>query len=128
MLVTILFGYHLATENDPMRTVPLLLVAFSAFLTTGCAMLMSWKSIPPPGGCDQCHSVPINTNWQVAYKAPILTDERERPYFQTEGYTMPRPDKPASSLDIRKVEELPCFECHKSPTPAHKGRIGKFHH
>lgn len=111
-----------------MRTAPLILVALSAVMTTGCAMFMSWKSIPPPGGCDQCHTIPISTNWQVAYQPVILSDERDRPYFQTEGYTMPQPAKPASTLDIRKVDELPCFECHKSPTPAHKGRIGKFHH
>lgn len=111
-----------------MRTLPILLVLLSAAMTTGCAMLLSWKSIPPPGGCDQCHTVPISANWQVAYQTPYLSDERDRPYFQTEGYSMPQPVKPASVLDIRKVDELPCFECHKTPTPAHRGRMGKFHH
>ncbi|BDV44790.1 cytochrome c [Geotalea uraniireducens] len=97
-------------------------------LYAGCAMFMSWKSIPPPGGCDQCHTVPISSNWQVTYQAAYLTDERDRNYFQTSEYTMPQTSRPASSLDIRKVDELPCFECHKAPTPAHKGRIGRFHH
>jgi len=99
-------------------------------LAGGCAMLMSWKAIPPSGGCDQCHTVPISTNWQVSYRTVALTDERgsDRPYFQTEKYNVPPSDRPRSSLDIRKVDELPCFECHKSPSPAHKGRVGRFHH
>lgn len=107
-----------------------LLILFAAFpMSYGCAMFMAWKSIPPPGGCDQCHSMPISANWQVAYQAPVLTDERStQEYFQTSQYTMPQTSKPASSLDIRKVDELPCFECHKAPTPAHKARMGRFHH
>lgn len=111
-----------------MRKATLFLLACALPLSYGCAMFMSWKSIPPPGGCDQCHTVPISTNWQVAYQPAILTDERDRPYFQTGQHTMPQAAKPASSLDIKKVDELPCFECHKTPTPAHKGRVGRFHH
>lgn len=97
-------------------------------ILSGCAMFQSWQSIPPPGGCDQCHTIPINANWQVAYKAPILSDERGRDYFKTTEYNMPRTDQPSSSLEMRKVEELKCFECHKAPNAAHKGRMGRFHH
>ena len=111
-----------------MRMVLLLLTSAALFTLYGCAMMTAWKSIPPPGGCDQCHTVAIATDWQVAYQPVKLTDERGREYFQTSEYSMPQTAKPASSLDIRKVEELPCFECHKEPTPAHKGRKGKFHH
>jgi len=103
--------------------VMLLPIALSA-----CAMFTAWKSIPPPGGCDQCHTTPIGGDWQVTYKAAILSDERNRPYFQTPEYTMPTQSQPSSVLDLRKVEELKCFECHKSPTPAHSGRVGRFHH
>lgn len=99
------------------------LVAFS-----GCAMFTAWKTIPPPGGCDQCHTVPISANWQVAYKAPMLNDEKNRNYFQTEAYTMPHAGRPDSPLEQRKVEELQCFNCHKSPNLAHKERGGRFHH
>jgi hypothetical protein len=108
----------------------ILAVPFIFLMTTGCTMFSAWKSIPPPGGCDQCHTVPISSNWQVAYKAPVLSSERNpnQPYFQTEQYTMPQTGKPESSLETRKVEELKCFECHKSPSPAHKGRKGRFHH
>ena len=109
---------------------PLLAAAILAVLTAGggCAMLSAWKTIPPPGGCDQCHTVAINADWQVVYRAPNLTDERSRLPFQTAEATMPRTDKPASTLDVRKVEELQCFECHKSPNPAHRERMGRFHH
>ena len=97
----------------------------------GCAMFSAWKSIPPPGGCDQCHSVPISNNWQVTYKVPNLTDERSnRPYFQTEAATMPQTTgtRPQTELDKRKVEEQRCFECHRAPSAAHKERMGRFHH
>ena len=94
----------------------------------GCAMFNAWQSIPPPGGCDQCHTLPISTNWQVAYKVAILSDERNRDFFKTPEYNMPKSDQPSSSLEVRKVEELKCFECHKAPNAAHKGRMGRFHH
>jgi hypothetical protein len=103
-------------------------VSFLVIPFAGCAMFTSWKAIPPPGGCDQCHTVPISANWQIAYQAPILNDERNRPAFQTEAYTMPKETKPVSPLEQKKVQELKCFECHKSPTPAHAGRAGRFHH
>lgn len=105
------------------------LLFIPAMLTlAGCAMFSAWKAIPPPGGCDQCHTAPISSDWQVAYKPPILSDERGREYFQTEQYTVPRGDKPTSPMDVRKVEELRCFECHKTPNAAHTERKGRFHH
>jgi hypothetical protein len=64
----------------------------------------------------------------LAYKAPILSDERNRTYFQTPEYNMPRADQPESSLEVRKLEDQKCFECHKAPNAAHKGRMGHFHH
>ena len=106
----------------------IIVIISSLFFNYGCTMFTAWTTIPPPGGCDQCHTVSISNDWQVAYKAPILSDERNRQYFQTESYTMPKTSKPASALDLRKVEELRCFECHKSPNKAHKERMGRFHH
>jgi hypothetical protein len=94
----------------------------------GCAMISAWKSIPPPGGCDQCHTVAIGHDWQVTYKAPYLTDERNREYFQSAQTTMPKGERPASSLDLRKVEELRCFECHRSPNLQHLEMKGRYHH
>ena len=97
-------------------------------LLCSCAMLRAWKSIPPPGGCDQCHNLPISANWQVVYKAPTLNDERDRLAFQTEQYTMPQRPKPASSLEIRKEQDQLCFDCHKSPDAKHLERKGRYHH
>lgn len=99
------------------------------FMQSGCTMIMAWKSIPPPGGCEQCHTGSISADWRVTYKAPNLTDERSREAFQTAEYSMPtRPGQPASSLEVRKIQDLKCFECHRSPNTEHKGRSGRFHH
>jgi len=107
------------------RLIPLLA---AVILSAGCAMFTAWKSIPPPGGCDQCHTVPISSNWQVTYQAATLSDEQNRPYFQTEQYTMPKGSRPSSSLELKKEEDLACFECHKSPNLKHMERKGRYHH
>src|SRR5512136_1399298 len=104
--------------KEPAMKRMLAVVLLTGLVGSGCAMFTSWKSIPPPGGCDQCHTVNISAEWKVSYQAPMLTDERNRNYFQTAEYTMTQPPKPDSKLDLRKVEELQCFECHKSPTAA----------
>lgn len=98
------------------------------FSLTACTMFTAWRSIPPPGGCDECHKVPISSNWQLSFKPVTLTDEHGRESFQTEAATMPRTSKPASSLDRQKVEELSCFECHNTPNATHQPLKGKFHH
>ena len=103
-----------------------IIVAISAL--QGCAMFSSWKSIPPPGGCDQCHTVAISANWQVAYQPATVADERGRQAFQTPEYNTVQKGNQSSPLETKKVEELRCFECHSSPSPAHKERKGRFHH
>ncbi len=97
-------------------------------LLAGCTMFKSWQAIPPPGGCDQCHTQPVSENWSVAYQAPILNDERNHLYFQTGQYSMPDTSRPTSALETRKVEEVKCFACHNAPNMAHKERTGRFHH
>jgi hypothetical protein len=110
------------------KTIPILFLSVFATLC-GCTMFSAWRAVPPPGGCDQCHTLPISNDWQVAYKVPILTNERSKTEsFQTEQSIARGTAKPSSSLDLRKMEELQCFECHKSPNAAHKGRKGRFHH
>lgn len=94
----------------------------------GCAMFTAWKSIPPPGGCDQCHTVAISSNWQIKYQAAYVADERGRQYFQTPEYNLALKGQEQSPLEAKKVEEMACFECHKEPTPAHRERKGRFHH
>lgn len=103
-------------------------VALVAILIDGCAMFTAWKSIPAPGGCDQCHTVALSTNWQVTYQAATVADERGRQSFQTPEYNQAASTIKGSPLENKKVEELACFECHKTPTAAHKGRKGRFHH
>lgn len=96
---------------------------------TGCSMFTAWKSIPPPGGCDQCHTVAISSNWKVNYQPANLTDERGQLAFQTTKYNTPLGQQQQSSpLDAKKVEQQQCFVCHTAPTPAHKGRFGSYHH
>jgi hypothetical protein len=112
-----------------MKAMCLALLTGVILLQCACGMMMAWKSIPPPGGCEQCHTGAISADWRVAYQAPNLTDERNREPFQTEEYTMSaRPGQPSSSLEIRKVQDLKCFECHRSPSTEHKARSGRYHH
>lgn len=101
---------------------------FAVVTLQGCNMFAAWKSIPPPGGCDQCHTVAISANWQVAYQPATVADERGRQAFQTPEYNQVVRGKQESPLETRKVSELRCFECHKEPTPAHRDRKGRFHH
>ena len=106
------------------------LLLISGFVVTisGCALSHTLRSIPPPGGCDQCHTLAISTNWQVIYKPATVTDERGRLSFQTPEYNQPSLGGQQSPLEAKKVEEQACFDCHKAPTQAHKERKGRFHH
>jgi hypothetical protein len=106
-----------------------MLVLLTVFMgLEGCAMFSAWKNIPPPGGCDQCHTVAINANWKVSYKVVTVADERGRLAFQTPEYNTVITGKQESPIESKKVEELQCFECHKAPDAAHRGRKGRFHH
>ena len=105
------------------------IVALGLFMNmAGCAMFSAWKSIPPPGGCDQCHTVAISTNWQITYQAANVADERTRLSFQTPEYNLALKGKQQSPLEEKMVEELACFDCHKSPNQSHRERKGRFHH
>lgn len=95
---------------------------------SGCAMFTAWRSIPAPGGCDQCHTVAISANWQISYQPATVADERGRQAFQTPEYNSVKKGNQTSPIETKKVEELRCFECHKAPTPAHRDRMGRFHH
>lgn len=111
-----------------MKPIFVITVLMLSMTLTGCAMFTAWKSIPPPGGCDQCHTVAISTNWQITYQPAVVADERGRQSFQTPEYNLALKGKQQSSLETTMVEEMACFECHKSPTPAHRERKGRFHH
>lgn len=91
----------------------------------GCAMLGSWKAIPPPGGCDQCHTRPINANWQIAYKAVTLNDETGKAAWQKPESILPPEPSP---MEQKKVTEQRCFRCHKGPDKSHTEYRGRYHH
>lgn len=111
-----------------MKTAVILILFVAAVHVSGCAMFSAWKNIPPPGGCDECHTVTISNDWKVSYQAPVLSDERGRQAFQTPEYNQRRTEKPDSSLELRKTEDSKCFDCHKAPDSMHKERKGRFHH
>lgn len=96
--------------------------------TYGCAMLGAWKSIPPPGGCDRCHTLPISNRWSFTYTAVQLDDPSGRPSFQRPESTAVFSDRPSSSLEVRKSQDEKCFDCHRSPSAAHRERGGHYHH
>jgi hypothetical protein len=102
-----------------------LLLLLPAALIFGCAMMGAWKAIPPPGGCDQCHSLPINANWEVRATTVTLADEYGREPWQKETSVLPPETAP---IQQQKVEGEPCFRCHKGPSRAHAERLGRFHH
>ncbi len=91
----------------------------------GCAMFTSWKAIPPPGGCNQCHTLPINAKWTVAYAPVTLSDESGKYSWQTEASVLPEQESP---MQQQKISEEPCFRCHREPNKAHTDRLGRYHH
>ena len=107
---------------------PLLALTALVFSISGCAMFTAWKSIPAPGGCDQCHTVEINANWKVSYQAADVADERGRLSFQTPERNQPALGRQENPLEAKKVEEKACFDCHRSPNQQHRERKGRFHH
>ena len=96
----------------------------TAFLV-GCAMFGSWKAIPPPGGCDQCHTGKISADWEVAYSPVTLSDERDEYSWQQPESILPPQESP---LEQRKITEERCFRCHKGPNKAHTEYKGRYHH
>jgi len=107
-----------------MRTLAVFLL-FGVLIFLGCAMLGSWRAIPPPGGCDQCHRKQISNDWTIAYAPAQINDERGLKSWQGEGSVLqPQP----SPLEQKKVTEQQCFRCHKSPNRAHKEFRGRYHH
>lgn len=93
-------------------------------------MVKGWKSIAPPGGCDQCHSQPISANWSVSYRAANVADGRGRLPFQTPEYNDPTNKRQSSETkpETLKTESMRCFDCHKTPVTTHKDWKGLFHH
>jgi hypothetical protein len=100
-------------------------LGFVAALLWGCAMFHSWKAIPPPGGCDKCHTVPISSDWQLAYRPATIHNETGKNAWQSPQSVLPPETSP---LEKKKVTEERCFRCHKSPDQAHIEYKGWYHH
>ena len=110
-----------------MKPLSLSILLCAGILLTGCTMFTAWKAIPPPGGCDQCHNLPITSRWSAVYKPVTLSRNDNTEAFQTAGQTMQN-NRPDSPMEIQKLEEAKCFDCHKEPSQAHRERKGRFHH
>ncbi len=107
-----------------MRIILPVVLLFFLFLF-GCAMLGSWRAIPPPGGCDQCHQKPINNDWSVTVTAAQINDETATPAWQQPSSVLPAEPSP---LEQQKVTEQRCFRCHKGPDKAHTQYKASYHH
>jgi hypothetical protein len=111
-----------------MKIITLTLLGSLLIVLQSCTMFKSWRSIPAPGGCEQCHKVPISANWQVSYRPATIDDGTGRPAFQQPESLEMRTAKPDSAVEKQKLEGLACFECHNAPDSVHKPLKGKFHH
>lgn len=102
---------------------------FTVILTvtalSGCAMFSSWTSIPPPGGCDRCHTVAISANWRATITPVQLTREDGKPPWQREESVLP----PATSpVEQQLLSDERCFRCHNEPDGSHREYQGNYHH
>lgn len=102
------------------------LTLMTVLFICGCAMFGAWKTIPPPGGCDQCHKLEISDNWTVAVGTARLTDEQGKNYWQQPESVLTA--EPTSPLEEQKITEQRCFRCHKEPDKAHRQYKGRYHH
>lgn len=105
-------------------------ILFTVILTvialSGCAMFSSWTSIPPPGGCDRCHTVEISANWQATLTPVQLTGEDgKEPWQKKESMDTGTPDSPGAQ---QMLSDERCFRCHKDPDNTHSERRGSYHH
>ena len=108
-----------------MRNLSLITVLVFLVVLAGCAMWRAQKSITPPGGCDQCHVIPISANWQLVVKAAVLTDEATGtpPWQREESISPPKPTTSAR----KEIRGQQCFACHTGADAIHSGYSGTYH-
>jgi len=97
----------------------------TALTLGGCAMFLTAKAIPPPGGCDQCHRATISSNWEAGVSTVALHDELDRHNWQKPESVLPDPESP---LEQQKITEQRCFRCHRGPDENHRTYRGRYHH
>jgi hypothetical protein len=102
-----------------------LVIVVVASVLLGCAMLTAWQSIPPPGGCDQCHKFKISANWVASFESVKSVDETGQITGQKSGTVL---DKTIlGDMEPQEVPEQYCFRCHKSPDGVHLDYKGSYH-
>lgn len=124
---------------------PLALVAVVA----GCVVSHVTRPVPPPGGCDVCHRVPIGGGWRIAW-TPVQWEEgapvADRPpvadvesRFLALSLMPVHSEVPAGKLKVFAAELPPdaldeggtgtrCFACHEAPDVKHAPLRGLFIH
>lgn len=104
----------------------MLVTVVSAVITLcGCAMFSSWTSIPPPGGCDRCHTVAISANWRATITPVQLTGEDGKPPWQQKESVLSTPTSP---VEQQLLSDEQCFRCHREPDGSHREQRGRYHH
>jgi hypothetical protein len=77
-----------------------LLISGSLFaLLAGCAMFKSWQAIPPPGGCDQCHT--IHQQELVSGLSGTHSSGRIKCGIFSDRSVQPSKSKPTSSIGVQ---------------------------
>lgn len=100
-------------------------VIVTVIALSGCVMFSSWTAIPPPGGCDRCHSVPINANWRATLTPVKLAREDGTPPWQQEESVLTTTSSP---VEQQLISDERCFRCHRDPDNTHGERRGSYHH
>ncbi len=110
----------------------------------GCVAGHLTRDIPPPGGCDRCHTSRISSNWELAFTPVQIGREggvvEARDIVLQEVQRLPVHEKvPVRRLEVYAAQTPPetvgdaetgiqCFACHKSPGPPHEKTRGQFPH
>lgn len=100
-------------------------VILTVITLSGCAMFRSWTAIPPPGGCDRCHTVAISANWRATIAPVQLTGEDGKPPWQQQESVLPAATSP---VEQQLLSDERCFRCHNEPDATHRERRGSYHH
>lgn len=114
-----------------------------AVVMTGCIVSHVTRPVPPPGGCDVCHRVPIGGGWRLAWTpvqweegAPVADVEAK---FQALSLAPVHAGVPAGRLRVFAAGVTPealdaegmglqCFACHEAPDVKHAPLRGVFPH
>lgn len=99
------------------------ILLLGAGIAAGCTLAYhAGREIPPPGGCDRCHRVPIAADWQATLgSAEVPRPERRYPWQRPES------GLPAATPPGEQSLEEACFNCHRSPDLAHADYHGRYH-